>query len=318
MSQACKEAAARMMGSVRRTIELGCMAVDEKTLIDEDGSPIVVLDDCAWQILAKLLGIPVPYMNKLGLGMRVINVNYWLNVFGDKEVLLVYRDNELLDIIDGVEISISDMLDIIYSVLPDGEVFRVWNQTNATVFDVVDFNRHYDSSRDVYFPGMRVVLKNGLNAPELSPIFVADSSCGTIECADRFEPLNIKSMGYGDIIRMVRERAVAVMGSHDRLFDCMREMEREEVPNPRRRISLYCSEHAVPRRISDKALAVFDDSGLSSMVYGDIIGLFSTLGFADGVRRSGDTRMQRLAGHIITKALGEKRCPTCDALDAGA
>lgn len=317
LADACREASSRFDGATRQTVMLGDLATDEKRLAIY-GEAVASLDDYAWQLLAKLLGIPVPYMCRMGSGMRSVNVNYWLSAYSDKEATLIYRSGSLLDAIDGVEISAADMLDAAYSAVPDGIVLRAWSQTNSTIWDIVDIGRHYESARDVYYPGMRVVLKKGLNAPEIVPILVADSSCGTIECADRFEPLNIKSMGYGDIMRMVSERVRAVMSSHDALFGAMGDIEGVDVPSPRRRIALYCREHAVPGRVTDKAISIFDDTGLDSASYGDIIGLFSTLGFLDGVKRASDRKMQRLAGHIVTRALSEKRCAVCDSLDVGA
>lgn len=314
IDDACRRASERMRGAKKEIVELGSLSVDGGSL-SVDGKVVANMDDFAWTMFAKLLDIPTPYLMRLGTGMREANVGYWLDVYRDKEVSIVYRDMELVDMSDGVEVQESDVLDILNARVPGGIILRAFSQTNSVVWDVVDLRKVYAGSYDTYFPGMRVVVKKGLNAPEVSPIFVSENSCGTIECADYFDKLNIKSMSYGDILRLVSERVIDCTCCMDGLFEAFKKVEGEEVRNPRRRVALYCREHGIPSRIRSYCLERLDGARLRSTTYSNIIALFSTIGFVDEVKQSSERKLQKLAGHIITKAKTESRCSACDSLE---
>ena len=113
---------------------------------------------------------------------------------------------------------------------------------------------------------------------------------------------------------MVNERICDCVNARDHLFGMYEKMSREIVPNTRRRVALYCREHNVPDRVKSYALNQFDDLGLSTGSFGDIIALFGTLGFVDEVKQSSERKLQKLAGHIVTKSAGEDRCQACDSL----
>lgn len=314
VDDACRRASERMRGAKRMNVELGSVRVSDNVL-SVDGEVVANMDDFAWSLFAGLLNIPTPYLMRLGNAMRAANVEYWLDAYGDKQASIVCKDMELLELVDGVEISQSDILDILNNVLPDGVMLRAFSQTNSVVWDVVDVRKVHVGRYDTYFHGMRVVVKKGLNAPEVSPIFVSENSCGTIECADCFDKLNIKSMTYGDILRLVSERMVDCLMCADGLFEAFRKVESEDVPYPKRRVALYCREHGISGRVKSYAVSKLDEARLRSATYGNIIGLFSTIGFSPEVKQSSERKFQKLAGHIITKARTESRCSACDSLE---
>lgn len=318
VAEACRKASERMRGATTGRFELGQLNVDGGSLVDsESGEVLCQMDEFAWSLFAKLLSIPLPYLMRLGQKMRAINVNYWLASYHDKEVELTYRDGELLKVKEGVEIERGDILELLNSVVPGGVILRASNPTNAVMWDVIDTRKRYDSDRGHWVPGMRVVVKEGLNAPDVTPIFVSEESCGTIECADYFDKLNIKSLGYGDILRVVAERMADCVNCADSLFSSYRKIEGDEVPNTRRRILLYCREHGVPSRVERYAVSAYDGSGLVSGDFGNIISVFSTLGFSNEVKPASERKLQKLAGHIVTKAYSEERCDKCDSLSVG-
>lgn len=312
LEDACIASAERMRDAVRMRTELGQIKVSDGRILlsDED---IAGVDDVAWGIFAKLLQIPLPYLKRLGSKMRALNVNYWLEQYHDKEAVVTYRNGELIEISDGIEIEKGDILDILYGAMPDGTIFNAIAQTNSVIWDVIDWSRSYGGD-EKFVPGMRVVVKEGLNAPEVVPIFMSFDSCGIIECAETFEPINIKSLGYNDILHVVGERISDCINFSDGLFAAYGKVKDVDIPNARRRIRHYCEEHNLPKRVQAYALGTFDDAGLSNCNYGNIIGLFSTLGFIDEVKQSSARKLQRLAGHIVTKAMSEDRCEKCDAL----
>lgn len=315
IADACQRAAERFRGAKREKVELGQLNVTGSELVmGESGEVIAEMDDYAWGLFCKLLNIPQPYLNRLGSKMRAMNVNYWLTSYHDKEVVLVHRDGELLDIKEGIVIEQSDVLDILNRAVPGGIILRASNPTNAVMWDIVDTRRRYEGDGGWWVPGMRVVVKEGLNAPDISPIFVSEDSCGTIECAECFDKLNIKSLGYSDILHVIAERVTDCVNCADGLFRTYRDIEGEAVPNTRRRVTHYCNEHGIPERVGKYAVAACDDAGLVNGDFGDIIAVFSNLGFADEVKPSSERKLQKLAGHIVTKAHSEDRCDKCDAL----
>lgn len=275
---------------------------------------VAELDDKAYEILAKFFGIPVPYMMKLNNATRKANLDYWLEYYSDKEVEVVKRGVELVDFREGEKIQMVDVLEIANAVFPGAMVFKVAHQTNSTMIDVYREDLAYEALGDVYFGGLRLVVKSGLAAPEVSPIFLNSSSCGVIECSTYLEPLSIKGLAYKDIMRAVRGAMENCAEALDHLFGVYASICGEDVPEPHRRIALYCREHSVPERVKAYALKEYDESGLQKATFGDIICLFSVMGYIDEIKQASERKMQRLAGYIIVKAKGEKRCSHCDSM----
>lgn len=315
VADACRRASERLRGATRERYELGALKVDGSQLVvAESGEAVCQMDEYSWGLFAKLLNIPLPYLLRLGAKMRALNVNYWLQSYHDKEVELVYRDGELLELKEGMEVEQGDVLEILNRVVPGGTIVRASNPTNAVMWDVVDERRKYEADRGSWVPGMRVVVKDGLNAPEITPIFVSEDSCGTIECAEHFDKLNIKSLGYNDILHVIGERMTDCVNCADGLFNAYRRIERETVPNARRRIALYCKENGIPERVGKYATSLYEDAPNSRGDFGNIISVFSTLGFSEEVKPASERKLQKLAGHIVTKAHAEDRCDKCDNL----
>ena len=315
IADACRRASERLKGAERRRVELGQLKVQDASLVDtSDGDVVCQMDEFSWGLFAKLLNIPLPYLLRLGAKMRALNANYWLGLHHDKEIEIVFRDGELLEVKDGMEVEKGDILDLLNHIVPGGSILRASSGTNSVIWDVIDERRKYSGRDAVWVPGMRVVVRDGLNAPEINPMFVSTSSCGSIECAEYFEKLNIKSLGYNDILHVVGERMSDCVNCADSLFNSYKRIESEEVPNTRRRIALYCRENAVPDRVRKYAVSAYDESGLVRGDFGAIISVFSTLGFSEEVKPASERKLQKLAGHIVTKAHSEERCDKCDAL----
>lgn len=272
------------------------------------------LDDKGFEIIAKFFGIPVPYMMKLNRETRKANIDFWLDYHLDKEVEIVYRDNELIDMREGTKIEMVDVLEIVNVVFPEANIFKVTQQTNSTILDVYRDDLQFHTEYDTYLGGIRLIVKSGLAAPDISPIFLNVNSCAIIECNTYLEPLSIKNLSYVDILRVIRERVENCAESLEPLFSTYMSIAAQEVADPHRRIALYCREHSVPERVKAYALKEFDESGLQKATFEDIICLFSVLGYVDEVKQASEKKMQQLAGYIIVKAKGEKRCSHCDSM----
>lgn len=304
----------RYDGSRTDTVALGDLHIYENRMTCESTQVQVHLDDVAYEKMCSLLGIPYAYLMRLGTEMRKINIEYWFNQNADKEVEMTTKGDVLVELHAGAEIKVVDVLASLDAVIDGAKVFKVSHQKNSTLVDVYDENLvGYSVGDNTFLGGLRVDIKAGLKAPVISPIFIDVDSCGIVECSNFLEPLNIKSLSYGDILNVIDERLDNCFGALPRLFESMKAIWDEEVPSPRRRIALYCREHAVPDRVRAYALDKFDDSGFESATFGDIICLFGVMGYIDEVKLSSELRMQRLAGYIVMKAHNERRCSSCDA-----
>lgn len=279
-----------------------------------DGDRFAELDELAYELFCKVFSIPVPYMRKLDRETKNANLLFWFRHFDDKEAELVFRDGELVDVREGARIDVVDVLDILDEECIGGMVLGTMQQPNATVMDLYMPSRRYEHSGREYFGGVRVVVKRGLNAPELSPMFVDSDSCGVIECAEWVDRIPIKNLGYRDILHVIEEQAHGCVASLDGLFETYRSIADSAVPNPKRRIRLYCREHALPERVRDYALGAYERSGAQSACLGDIISLFSALGSIDEVKQQSERKLQQLAGHIVVSAKSEGRCGKCDSM----
>lgn len=285
----------------------------EDGALAHNGEPISLLSNDGYGKLCNLLNIPTAYLLRLPKQMKKMNIEYWFDAFGDKEVSLKYKEGELLEIADGTDIKVQDVLGILVALMPDALIFRTSNQVNSTIFDIYDENISFDTEYDTYFGGIRLVHKKGLNAPDISPIFLNVNSCGIIECSAYLEKMVIKNLSYKDILQVIRERFSNCIDALPLLFHVFESMASQPVPNPHRRIALYCREHNIPERVRSYALSSFDESGREEADYEVLIDLFSSLGYANEIKQSSERRLQQLAGYIIVKARGEHRCDKCDS-----
>ena len=299
-------------GAVTVQCRMRELSIDDGAL-QYNGEHIVFLDDEGYGKICKLLRIPTPYILRLNKPLKKVNIEYWFDFFKDKEVSVTYKNGELIEITDGIEIKLLDLLDMLNALLPEGRIFRTYAQTNAVVFDVYSEDYSFDTENDTFFGGIRLVYKKGLKAPDISPIFINVNSCGIIECSAYLEKLIIKNLSYKDILRVIQERFENCIDALGSLFHVFQDMAGDIVPNPHRRIALYCREHGMPDRVRSYALSSFDESGLQSATYEQLIGLFSVLGYTDEVKQASERRLQQLAGYIISKAKSEHRCGKCDA-----
>lgn len=314
LAEVCRRESERYRGATRISTDMGSVSVSEQALM-VDGEECAALDDYSWQMVAKLLDIPIAYMMRMGARMRAGNANYWLSVLRDKDIEFVVKDGELIEMHEGMEIAAGDVLDILSAEMPTGEVVNAFQQSNATVWDIVNPSQLYESECGLFIPGMRVVLKSGLNAPEISPIFMDEGTCAVMECDEFFGKLNIKSLSYNDILHVIGSRVHDCVAYSDSVFRLYRGVECQEVKDAKRRVAQYCREHGVPGRVASYAVSEVESAGLSSSTLGDIIMLFGSLGYRDEVKQSSARKMQRLAGHIVTGSSSESRCTKCDALE---
>lgn len=279
-----------------------------------NGDKICSLDDDGWSKLAKLLKIPTAYLLRLGNDMRAGNVLYWCNAAADKDVTVTYKNDQLLDVSVGKEINEIDVVRMLDDALEGWDVFQVTNQTNSTTLDLVNTVDVYDTERDSYFGGLRVVLQHSFLAPDVSPLFISVNSCAILECDDGLEKLNISGLSVHDILEEVKERVKADVDSLRRRFVRFEENAGKDVKDPRHRVSLYCREHRLPDRVRAYALSSFDDAELETANFEDLIDLFSSLAYADGVKGTSARKLQRLAGYVMANASNETRCHSCASL----
>ena len=300
-------------GTNTNTVELYDLEIEDGVLTHSDLGQMVKLEDDDYEKLCKVVGIPSKYIMKLNRNMRKMNLEYWFEEMGENEVTITYRPDQIVEIKDRDEIKPLDVLEIVRGVIPKAKIFKVTNQTNSQIYDIYDEALEYRTAKDIYCSGLRIVLRSGLNAPDISPIFINKGSCGIIECSTYLEKMIIKSLTYKDILRVIQERVENCVEASPMLFDALYRMCVDEVDQPHRRIALYCREHAVPERIKAYALQRFDEANLPVTTYEDIICLFSVIGYVEEVKQASERKMQQLAGYIIVKAKGEKRCSHCDA-----
>jgi hypothetical protein len=309
-----RESMEAAVGGAKSIETLFDMLKIENSRLMVDGEQICKLDDEGWSKFAKVLKIPTAYLLRLDAELKSANVTYWFEQMPDKEVTLIYKDNMLLDVSAGKEVSKLDIVRSLDSTLDDWDVFQITNQTNSMTIDIVDSVNVYDTERDTYFGGLRVVLPHTFLAPDVSPIFLNVNSCAILECDDGIEKMNISGLMASEI---VDEMAVRVQADVDSLPQRFRKFEDNaagKVENPRHRISLYCREHHLPDRVRAYALSAFDDSGLSDVTFEDVIDLFSSLSYADGVKGASARKLQILAGYVMANAKAETRCHTCESL----
>lgn len=313
LSSLASQAKERERNSEFVECQIGQVKVNDAGLVVA-GEPKCPMDDMAYEVLGKLFDIPLQYLLKLGRSMKNANIMYWIERMSDKDAVFVFRDGGLVDVKVDARIEVADVLGVLDDGIPGGVVMGSSQQPNATMLDIYMPHASYEHSGRDFLGGVRAVVKRGLKAPEIAPIFVDADSCGIIECAENVERVSIKNLGYGDIMRVVEEQVVGSVASLDGLFESYCSIANKMVDNPRRRIALYCREHAVPDRVCSYAMGAYAGSGARSACYGDIISLFSVMGFVDEVKQQSERKMQRLAGHIVTKARSEHRCGKCDSI----
>lgn len=300
-------------GAKRVKAHLGEMAIENGGIV-KSGDKLCELDNAGYEMIGKMLCIPTPYLLKLSAELKKANIEFWFSQYGEKEVEITIKDGLLIDLVENMRIEMTDVLRIANAVMPDAHVFNVVQQTNATQIDVYTDSEVFETERDTYLRGMRIIVKDRLAAPEISPIFINTSSCGIVEMSSYLEKLIIKNLTYHDILRTIMERMRNCSDAAAPLFAIFRDIAGDEVHDPRRRIQHYCKEHNVPERVAAYAAKAYDDSGFSGASIEDLVCLFSTLGFVDEVKQSSVRKLSQLAGHIIVCSRGEKRCAACDAM----
>ena len=303
-------------GSRTDIVQMGELRVDDDVL-EVLPDVKVLLDESAWEKVCELLRIPFAYMKRLSKYMRKVNAEFWFDHDADKDVTVISKGDLLVDIRADMEISMVDVLAIMDSVVDGAKVFRSVHKKNSTIIDVFDERVSFDmgtlGSNRVYYGGLRVEVKDGLKAPAISPMLIDEDSCSVVEFGQFLEPLNIKSLSYDDILSVIEERMDNCYGAVPRLAETMNHIWDEDVPNPRRRLQLYCREHGIPERVRAYILDRFDESGFDKATFGDIIGLFGVMGYVNEVKQSSELKLQQLAGYIVMKAHTERRCKACDA-----
>jgi hypothetical protein len=246
--------------------------------------------------------------------MRNENISYWIERYQDKSIDIKTKDGPLIEMKDDIRIEMADVISILNDICPLGYIFNVINQTNSTSMDIIRMDSGTEVDEVGYLGGIRVNIRHGLVAPDISTIIMNESSCAIIDCAPYLDKLTIKGLTYDDILRVIRERLQNCFDSVPSLISSFASIADDSIPNAHHRISLYCREHGLPERVRSYALSTFDDTGLETATYGDIINLFGVLGYIDEIKESSSRKLQRLAGYIVIKTSGEQRCHNCDSV----
>ena len=313
LADACKAISEKEAGANYLTCPMGELSIDNGSLLHNNDIISSFLSNDEYEKLCGLLNIPTAYLLRLSPKMRKLNIEYWFDQYDEKEVSLSYKDGQLLDIVDGLDIKLQDVLGILLESMPDAVIFRVSSQLNSTMFDIYDESMSFDTEYDTYFGGIRLVHRKGFNAPDISPIFLNVNSCGIIECSEYIEKMQIKNLTYKDILQVIREHVGICADALPSLFHAFESIAAQKISNPHRRIALYCREHNVPERVRSYALSSFDETGLQDADFEILVDLFSSLGYANEIKLASERKLQKLAGYIIVKARGEHRCDKCDS-----
>ena len=274
---------------------------------------LCAVDDMGYEKLAAVLSIPTPYLMRLNTQMRQENINYWLQDLADKSMRLFTKNGELIDIQVGTSIELLDVLGILQERCDGWKVFQVQNKTNAVMVDILDCETAYDTERDTYYGGLRVIVPKKLIAPSVSTIFLNVNSCAIVNCGME-DPIGIKGLEYQKILDLIASRVDVCVSGIANYFKHFMAVAGGEVKNPRHRVALLCREHGLPDRIRVDAMSAFDDSGLQKATYEDMIDLFSSLMYAPGVKGASAMKLQGLAGYIMMMGNHEHRCGSCDAV----
>ena len=316
LARVCMAESERYKGARFFETEMGDIAIDSGSMYI-GGEELCSMDEYGWQLFAKLLDIPTPYMSRMGGDLRTANVMGWLRRFADKSVSGAVKDGYLIELNAGLEISKGDVLEILLREMPLGEVLSAFSQSNSTILDIANPVQIYEGEDGFFVPGVRVVLKSGLNAPEFSPILVEESTSAVIEFGEYFCKLNIKSLSYNDILNVIASRVRECVKCADDIFHIYRGAECGSIKDVRRRVSWLCRENGLPPRVESYAVGRIDELGLCDATNGDIIALFGLLGYINEVKQSSARKSQRIAGHIAMRYGAEHRCSKCDALEIG-
>lgn len=277
--------------------------------------------------IGALLKIPVPYLVRLGPDMRADNINYWLKKEGDRKFALGTRrsgDETTPNLVEFGEakrqnIDFVDCLKALYEkVGGSAQIIRTDSSLGHIQIDILIPDKRYDVG-ETYMAGIRFVHKRKFQAPEVSPIFLNEASCGIIECDDYLDPINIRDLSYDDILRVIGEKVENAVDSLEGLAYTMREVYGEEIPRMRKRIMHMYSEHGLPARVRATSLTCFDEYRLGTSAgehgtTGELIDLITSSCFIAEIKPNSVRKLQRLAGYVVVRSHKEHRCNNCDAI----
>lgn len=277
--------------------------------------------------IGALLQIPVPYLGRLGCDMRANNINYWLSKASDKKFRLGTRkstDEATPNLIEFSEaqrqsIDFVDCLRILFEkVGGSSRIIRTDSSLGHTQIDILIPEKRYDVG-ELYMAGVRFIHKRKFQAPEVSPIFLNESSCGIIECDDYLAPINIRDLSYDAILDVIGDKVETAVDCLDGLAFTMSEVYDQEIPRMRKRIMHMYQEHGLPARIKATSLTCFDEYRMGMPVdesgtTGELIDLISSSCFIAEVKPNSVRKLQKLAGYVVVKSHKEHRCNNCDAI----
>lgn len=313
-----------LLGSEMRVKNDDVYAVSKNAMAEEEME--VVGHIMCFDKMGAMLQIPVPYLNRLGADMRADNINYWLRKLGDKKFKLGIREStgDIPNVVDFAEakrqsIDFTDCLQIILEQVGEkARIVRTDSSLGHTQIDIIIPDRRYDVG-EVYTAGIRFVHKRKFQAPEVSPIFMNEASCGIIECDGYLDPISIRDLSYDDILRVIGEKVENAVDALEGLAYTMREVYGEEIPMMRKRIMHMCAEHGLPARVRATSLTCFDEYRLKmpddqTGTTGELIDLITSSCFIAEIKMNSVRRLQRLAGYVVVKSHHEQRCRNCDAI----
>lgn len=277
--------------------------------------------------IGAMLQIPVPYLSRLGHEMRAENINYWLRKLGDKKFSIGTRKSidttpNVIEFSEAKRQSI-DFVDCLQILLENvggsSKIMRTDSSLGHTQIDILISGKRFNIAGEVYTAGVRFVHKRKFQAPEVSPIFMNEASCGIIECDGYLEPISIRDLSYDDILRVIGEKVANAVDSIDGLAYTMGEVYDDEVPRMRKRIIHMYSEHGLPSRVRATSLTCFDEYRLGTAkdetgTLGELIDLITSSCFISEIKMNSVRKLQRLAGYVVVKSHHEHRCNNCDAI----
>lgn len=294
------------------------------TATEEEPEQLIGHSNCLEHV-GKVLKVPVPYMERLGVDMRAMNINYELNRNKDKAFCLSARHNKadntpyVFDFFEkGAErIELIDCLHILYEKAGGkAVVYKTSSSLGPTLIDVIITEKEYKTKKTKYYGGVRFIYKKVYQAPEVSPIFINLENCGIIECSHYLEPISIRNLVYDDVLRVIENKVDNVVDSLDGLFYTIKDVEENEVKDIRKRLQHLCREHGVAGQVAATVVTYLDDykQGEKTGIFGEMIDLLSSVGFVDTIKESSERGLQQLAGFLVLKSHREHRCGKCDAL----
>lgn len=280
--------------------------------------------------ISSLLKIPNPYLMRLSIDMRAININYWFDSLKDSVVSVWTRSFDhdvkpwVVNFIDAskMRIELEDCLrELVEHAGGNSYIFNTDSSLGYTQIDILIPEKRYNINGIYFNGGIRFIHKKKLQAPEIVPIFLNENSCGIAECDGYLDALSIRELSYDQILSAIGNKIDNAVDSLDGLAYVMRDVANDEIPMMRKRAIHMCDEHGVPGRVKYTVVNCFDEYRAYDDKYADgfgtnmeLISLFTSSCFISEIKMNSVRKLQKLSGYVFVKARREHRCNKCDAI----